>query len=174
MRPFRRMVLVVALLPFAPSRGAGTADYPIPDGARVLWIGNSLIGSKDGGAAGYTDAALAAFGGPDMNWHVVGNWGESLAWGLLACTNWPIPSDGLPAPVAAAGADPVLVVGTTGDPATPYEWSVALTEQLDSGVLLTYEGSPHTAYRKGSACVDGIVNAYLIEGKVPANGTRCD
>lgn len=100
--------------------------------------------------------------------------GESLAWGLLACTNWPIPSDGLPAPVAAAGADPVLVVGTTGDPATPYEWSVALTEQLDSGVLLTYEGSPHTAYRKGSACVDGIVNAYLIEGKVPANGTRCD
>ena len=99
--------------------------------------------------------------------------GESLAWGLLACTDWPVESDGLPAPVRAAEAPPVLVVGTTGDPATPYEWAVSLAEQLEPAVLLTYEGTPHTGYRKGSGCVDAAVDAYLLDGVVPADGKRC-
>ncbi len=99
--------------------------------------------------------------------------GESLAWGLLACTDWPVESEGLPAPVRAAQAPPVLVVGTTGDPATPYEWAVSLAEQLESGVLLTYEGTPHTGYRKGSGCVDAAVDAYLLDGVLPAEGKRC-
>jgi pimeloyl-ACP methyl ester carboxylesterase len=99
--------------------------------------------------------------------------GESLAWGLTACTDWPIPSDGLPAPVPAPGAPPVLVVGTTGDPATPYEWAVSLAAQLESGVLLTYDGTPHTAYRKGNACVDSAVDGFFIEGTVPEEGLRC-
>ena len=99
--------------------------------------------------------------------------GEGLAWGMVSCTGWPVPSDGLPAPVAAAGAPPVLVVGTTGDPATPYAWAQALAEQLESGVLLTYDGTPHTAYRKGSGCVDDAVDGYLLEGTLPAPGTVC-
>lgn len=99
--------------------------------------------------------------------------GESLAWGLLACTDWPVESEGLPAPVPAAQAPPVLVVGTTGDPATPYEWAVSLATQLEPAVLLTYEGTPHTAYRKGSGCIDAAVDAYLLDGVVPADGKRC-
>jgi pimeloyl-ACP methyl ester carboxylesterase len=99
--------------------------------------------------------------------------GESLAWGLTACTDWLVPSDGLPAPVPAPDAPPILVVGTTGDPATPYEWSVSLAKQLDSGVLLTYDGTPHTAYRKGNACVDSAVDAFLVDGVVPEDGLRC-
>jgi pimeloyl-ACP methyl ester carboxylesterase len=99
--------------------------------------------------------------------------GAGQAWGLLSCSNWPAASDGLPAPVRAPGAPPILVVGTTGDPATPYAWAQGLAEQLDSGVLLTYDGTPHTAYRKGSACVDGAVDAYLLDGTVPAAGTTC-
>ncbi len=99
--------------------------------------------------------------------------GRYIAWSGLPCAYWPVPPSGRPAPVAAPGAPPVLVVGTTGDPATPYAWAVSLAEQLDSGVLLTYVGSGHTAYRHGSSCIDDAVDRYLLEGQPPAAGTRC-
>jgi pimeloyl-ACP methyl ester carboxylesterase len=99
--------------------------------------------------------------------------GDSLAWGLLACLDWPVESEGLPSPVAASGAPPIVVVGTTGDAATPYAWAQGLADQLDSGVLLTYEGTPHTAYRKGSTCIDDAVDTYLLTGEPPADGTTC-
>jgi hypothetical protein len=67
-----------------------------------------------------------------------------------------------------------LVVGTTRDPATPYEWAIGLADQLESGVLLTYNGDGHTAYFQGSECVDQVVDAYLIDGKVPEDGVKCD
>jgi hypothetical protein len=66
-----------------------------------------------------------------------------------------------------------LVIGTTRDPATPYAWAVELAEQLESGVLLTYDGDGHTAYNRGSGCIDSTVEEYLISGTVPADGTRC-
>ncbi|MDR3108044.1 MAG: alpha/beta hydrolase [Bifidobacteriaceae bacterium] len=91
-----------------------------------------------------------------------------------SCANWPEPRRLTPHAVAAPGAAPVLVVGTTGDPATPYEQAVALAEQLESGVLLTYEGEQHTAYgTANSQCVDDAVNAFLIDGTMPPEGTRC-
>ncbi len=64
----------------------------------------------------------------------------------------------------ATGAAPILVLGTIDDPATPYEWSEALASQLDSGRLLTWEGTVHTAYRQGSTCVDEKVEDYLLTG----------
>jgi pimeloyl-ACP methyl ester carboxylesterase len=93
-------------------------------------------------------------------------------WAALPCLSWPVPASP-PRPVSASGADPILVVGTTRDPATPYAWSVALAEQLESGALLTYEGDGHTAYVRGSACVDAAVDAYLVEGTLPDSGARC-
>ena len=99
--------------------------------------------------------------------------GSFLAWGGLACSSWPVPSTSAPAPIAATGAAPILVVGTTGDPATPYPWAQALAEQLESGVLLTYEGSVHTAYLSGSSCIDEAVDAYLLDGTVPDEGLTC-
>lgn len=87
-----------------------------------------------------------------------------------ACAVWPYEPTGTRGPIAAAGAAPILVVGTTGDPATPYAWSVALAEQLESGALVTNVGEGHTGYNKGNACVDGAVEAYLIDGTVPAEG----
>ncbi|MEO7979473.1 MAG: alpha/beta hydrolase, partial [Sporichthyaceae bacterium] len=68
---------------------------------------------------------------------------------------------------------PILVVGTTRDPATPYESAQALARQLDAGHLLTYDGDGHTAYRTGSGCVDKAVDAYILAGAVPADGARC-
>lgn len=93
--------------------------------------------------------------------------------GPSLCDFWSTPPTGKRASATAAGAPPILVVGTTGDPATPYEWSVKLAEQLESGVLLTFEGEGHTAYNKGSSCINQAVDAFLIDGVVPTPGTIC-
>ncbi|MGB4779012.1 alpha/beta hydrolase [Microbacterium sp.] len=89
------------------------------------------------------------------------------------CEVWPYPSTGVREKIAADGAAPIVVVGTTNDPATPYEWSVSLAGQLSSGVLVTREGEGHTGYAKGNACVDTAVERYLLDGTVPENGLTC-
>jgi pimeloyl-ACP methyl ester carboxylesterase len=100
-------------------------------------------------------------------------WGRWLAWTSLPCVYWPDPPTTQPQPVSAAGSGPILVVGTTRDPATPYAWAVSLSRQLANGHLLTYRGDGHTAYRLGSHCVDTVVDAYLLKGSVPATGKTC-
>jgi pimeloyl-ACP methyl ester carboxylesterase len=99
--------------------------------------------------------------------------GEVLAWSSLNCAYWPVHPTGEPHRIEAAGASPVVVVGTTRDPATPYRWAQALADQLSSGRLLTYEGDGHTAYGRGSTCIDSAINTYLLRGTPPADGTRC-
>lgn len=90
------------------------------------------------------------------------------------CESWPYPPTGTRGAITAEGAAPIVVVGTTNDPATPYEWSVALADQLASGVLITRVGEGHTGYNKGNACVDEAVEAYLLQGTVPEDGLRCE
>jgi len=99
--------------------------------------------------------------------------GEYLAWGNLPCGYWPAQSTATPHAIVAPGAPPILVVGTTRDPATPYVWAEALAQQLRSGVLLTYDGDGHTAYARGSDCIDAAVEGYLVRGRAPRDGTRC-
>ncbi|MFJ5138067.1 alpha/beta hydrolase [Streptomyces sp. NPDC088707] len=99
--------------------------------------------------------------------------GRGLAWAALNCTSWPTPPTGGPHRITAEGAAPILVVGTTRDPATPYKWAQSLAGQLSSGTLLTYEGDGHTAYGRGSDCVDTAINTYLLDGTPPAEGKRC-
>ncbi|MFH9723828.1 alpha/beta hydrolase [Streptomyces sp. NPDC017254] len=99
--------------------------------------------------------------------------GRGLAWAALNCTSWPTPATGGPHRITAEGAAPILVVGTTRDPATPYKWAQSLAGQLSSGTLLTYEGDGHTAYGRGSDCIDSAINTYLLEGTPPADGKRC-
>ena len=75
---------------------------------------------------------------------------------------------GTPRTVTAPGSPPVLVIGTTRDPATPYAWSVALAGQLSRGVLLSYDGDGHTVYRTGApACVRDVVDGYLLAAAEP-------
>ncbi|MGC5000833.1 alpha/beta hydrolase [Streptomyces sp. DT195] len=99
--------------------------------------------------------------------------GPSLAWASLNCTYWPVKATGEPHRIEAKGAAPIVVVGTTRDPATPYRWARSLTRQLSSGRLLTYEGDGHTAYGRGSTCVDSAIDTYLLRGTPPAQGKRC-
>jgi pimeloyl-ACP methyl ester carboxylesterase len=99
--------------------------------------------------------------------------GPFLAWSLLPCDYWVPEARPYPAPIAAKGAAPILVVGTLRDPATPYAWAQGLAEQLESGRLLSWDGDGHTAYMRGSTCVDRAVDRYLISGSLPELSTVC-
>ncbi|QTE31246.1 alpha/beta fold hydrolase [Pengzhenrongella sicca] len=99
--------------------------------------------------------------------------GYYFSYGGVICADWPYASTGTAAPITADGAAPILVIGTTNDPATPYLWAQSLAEQLSSGELLTYEGEGHTAYGRSNDCILGAVDAYLLEGTMPAPDTRC-
>ncbi|MCX6502730.1 MAG: alpha/beta hydrolase [Microbacterium sp.] len=90
------------------------------------------------------------------------------------CASWPFPPTGVRETITADGAAPIVVIGTTGDPATPYDWAVSLADQLSSGVLITRVGEGHTGYNKGNTCVDSAVEAYLLDGTVPEDGLRCE
>lgn len=99
--------------------------------------------------------------------------GSFLTFGGTTCAQWPTPAvDPLPS-YAAEGAAPILVIGTTNDPATPYAWAQMLSETLSSGELLTYEGEGHTAYGASNSCIGDAVDSYLVSGTMPPEGTRC-
>ncbi|MBC7552100.1 MAG: alpha/beta fold hydrolase [Cellulomonas sp.] len=99
--------------------------------------------------------------------------GYFFGYGGVICAGWPHPPTGAPGAITADGAPPIVVIGTTNDPATPNQWAENLAAELASGVLLTYEGEGHTAYGRSNECILGAVDAYLLEGTVPAEGTRC-
>ncbi|WP_055526188.1 alpha/beta hydrolase [Streptomyces graminilatus] len=90
-----------------------------------------------------------------------------------ACVQWqgerPSRYDGS---YRAKGSAPILVLGTTGDPDTPYQDAVALSRRLDNASLLTFEAEGHTAFGR-SACATDAVIGYLVDRKVPAPGTTC-
>jgi pimeloyl-ACP methyl ester carboxylesterase len=100
------------------------------------------------------------------------HFGESVGSGGLLCAYWPPDPTPLKAP-RATGSAPILVIGTTGDPATPYAWAVALSKQLENATLLTKNGEGHTAFRSGNGCIDEAVDEYLFNLKLPAKGTAC-
>jgi pimeloyl-ACP methyl ester carboxylesterase len=99
--------------------------------------------------------------------------GRVFAWSLAGCSGLEAESTVEPLDIRAEGAAPILVVGTTRDPATPYAWAEALAEQLESGVLLSRDGDGHTAYNSSNECIDTAVEDYLVEGVVPDDGTEC-
>ncbi|MGW2897910.1 alpha/beta fold hydrolase [Streptomyces sp. NPDC001212] len=92
---------------------------------------------------------------------------------LQGCAHWPIGPTQPSHRITAPGTPPILVVGTTRDPATPYVWSQSLARQLSSGRLLTRNGDGHTAFFQGSTCVDTAIDRYLLSGQLPPVGTVC-
>ncbi|WP_236240070.1 alpha/beta hydrolase [Streptomyces sp. CC228A] len=160
------------------------------DGALLLALSDSLNGRDETGRYNNLQAANAAincvdtkqrFTREDVEEHlpkfreaspVLGEW---FAWGLLGCSQWPVPGTWDNPVVSAPDAPPILVIGTTGDPATPYEGAAAMAAALGKGVgvEVTYRGEGHGAYNSGDACIKRIVDAYLLNGKVPASGTVC-
>lgn len=101
------------------------------------------------------------------------HFGEPIAYGSLPCAFWKVPPVEQAHAVTAPGAPPIVVIGTTRDPATPYVWAKALAHQLSSGVLVTFNSDGHTAYDHGNSCIVAAVNNYLNRLVVPRNGLRC-
>ena len=90
----------------------------------------------------------------------------------LTCVLWPVAPAPPPPSIDGAGARPIVVIGTTGDPATPYEYAVDMADRLKSGVLISFEGEGHLAYDQ-SECVSGLVRDYLVHDQVPPDQSRC-
>ena len=99
--------------------------------------------------------------------------GSQLLYPDAYCQGWGHTSSRKREKITASGAAPILVVGTTGDPATPYAWAQALAEQLESGQLLIWEGDGHTAYGRSNDCVKKAVDTYLLNGTMPDKGLTC-
>ncbi|WP_433517092.1 alpha/beta hydrolase [Nonomuraea sp. CA-143628] len=89
------------------------------------------------------------------------------------CSAWPVKGSDEAKHVDATGSAPIVVVGGTGDPATPYEWAPKLTAQLKTATLVTFEGEGHGAYLSGNKCVKRFVDSYLLAGKMPERGATC-
>jgi pimeloyl-ACP methyl ester carboxylesterase len=104
---------------------------------------------------------------------VAPHFGVPIAYGSLPCAFWKVPPVEQAHAVRANGAPPIVVIGTTRDPATPYVWAKALARQLASGVLVTFDSDGHTAYEHGNGCIVSAVNGYLNRLVVPRNGLRC-
>lgn len=157
------------------------------DGGQVKFLADFAIERDEDGHYKPSDGAMFAINCLDLPGHLDKDatraqaeefvelsplFGASMAYGSVGCAGFPIESGGGPRLIAAPEAPPMVVVGTTGDPATPYEWSTAMAEQLEHSVLLTWEGEGHTAYGKGS-CIDDAVDEFFIDGILPEDGLRC-
>lgn len=154
-------------------------------GEALLWAADQLNAREDGGTYGAMFYAFPAIScldhldqgvvDADVTW--AEDQGKAPIFGRYfgpqyTCALWPV----RPVPqldLRGVGADPVLVIGGTGDNATPYQHAVTMAEQLESAVLLTYDGEGHGSYGSKSACVDGIVIAYLVGGTLPEDGFTC-
>ncbi|MET7638333.1 alpha/beta hydrolase [Streptomyces sp. NPDC005438] len=101
--------------------------------------------------------------------------GPTAAWSGARCEGWPTPSDSDQPVVSAPSAGPVLLVGTTGDPATPYPGTDHMRQALGNQRTrqLTYQGEGHGAWSAGDPCVRQHVERYLLTGRLPRDGTTC-
>jgi pimeloyl-ACP methyl ester carboxylesterase len=99
--------------------------------------------------------------------------GDVFAWSLLGCSGFKARASEKPPTGHAEGAAPIVVIGTTRDPATPMAGAVHLADDLASGVLIRRDGDGHTGYNAGNDCVDHAVEDYLVDGTVPEDGLSC-
>ncbi|MBB1259695.1 alpha/beta hydrolase [Streptomyces alkaliterrae] len=160
------------------------------DGTLLLRMSDLLNGRSDDGSYDGSQAAQTAISCADTRTRYSPEearakapefekaspvFGRYFAWGVAGCHGWPVEGAGDLPDVSAKGADPILVIGNTGDPATPYEGAARMAEALgeDVAVQLIYQGEGHGAYNSGDDCVQRHVDAYLLEGTVPKDGTRC-
>ncbi|UNS98829.1 alpha/beta hydrolase [Streptomyces tubbatahanensis] len=160
------------------------------DGSTLLLLADALNGRNQDGTYSTLQSSLTAiscadnrqrYGAREIKSELPGFteaspvFGPMSAWGLSSCHDWPVRGQWTSPPVGADGAAPILLVGTTGDPATPYGGTRAMKKELGEGVgvEVTYRGEGHGAYDSDNTCVRRAVDGYLLRGKVPEDGTNC-
>ena len=97
--------------------------------------------------------------------------GESSVFLSLPCSTWPDAQESSTIEVENKGKVPIVVIGTTGDPATPVQWARSAAKSLGNSVYVERVGEGHTAYGQGNLCIDDLVNQYFISGIAPAPKT---
>ena len=166
-----------------PNLSRALAQAAAGNGAGVLSMADSYV---TGGSTNAADAetsidcldhpvARGSSGLPALAAQAAVNapfFGPLLAWGEAVCAVWPVPATRTPEPTTAVGSPPILVVGATKDPATPYVWAQRLAAELQHGELVTWQGENHVAYYY-SGCVRALDQAYFVAGTLPAPGTVC-
>lgn len=156
-------------VPAAPATPAMTPPVPVPylgeeQGAAVIC--SDSPNPRDPAAFHTLEEAAAVRSGDAA---------RSWTWATEPCSTWPAaPADRYAGPWNKPTAHPVLVVGTTYDPSTPYADAQAMSEQLADARLLTHHGYGHTALLNPSTCVDDHVSRYLVDGVLPPPGTSCE
>ena len=163
--------------------GPALADARRGDGKALMGLADSYYDL--GGFAAYAGItcldtpspqgapAFAAFAAEART--ISARFGGSIANELLPCATWPVrPPDGRASlgPITAPGTAPLLVIGNTEDPATPYDNAVAVAGRLGSATLLTVELAGHTAYGT-STCATRVTDAYLLDPDKPLSRTHC-
>ncbi len=98
---------------------------------------------------------------------------QAMSWGNAPCSTWFGHSARAPQAARSSTTVPIIVVGTTGDPATPYAWAQALVRQLPTARLVTFVGNGHTAYGNPSPCLQSAISGFLLDGTLPPDGLRC-
>jgi pimeloyl-ACP methyl ester carboxylesterase len=91
----------------------------------------------------------------------------------LPCKYWKTEPQLPPMPLKNIDTSPVLVIGVTNDPATPYEWAEDLVKVFTNGKLLTLNGDGHTGHNQGNECVDSVVDSYFLTGKIGSEPLIC-
>ncbi|XIE80097.1 alpha/beta hydrolase [Streptomyces sp. SBR177] len=175
---------------FWPYLEQGLDEADGGNGALLLALSDSMNGRNQNGSYSNIQSANAAINCVDFKErYTLGQakerlpefrkaspvFGDFMGWALASCGQWPVPGGWEHPDVSAPGSAPILVIGNTGDPATPYEGARAMVDALGKGVgvELTYKGQGHGAYSSGDRCVKAATDAYLLNGKVPASGTVC-
>jgi pimeloyl-ACP methyl ester carboxylesterase len=92
--------------------------------------------------------------------------GANRAWSLEPCETWPVPPVREPGPVDPKGAGPVLILNTTGDPATPLAWAQSLHDQIKNSTLVVAPAQGHIASSQ-NACAEDTLVAFLMKGTLP-------
>ena len=170
-----------------PALAQALASAAKGDGSAMLMSSDQYTGRSSDGTYDQSLEAFLAIGcldGPDVGGlaglqaiearatAAAPRLGASVVNNSLACALWPVPVQSTPVP-HAVGAPPIVVIGNTNDPATPYAWAQGLARELSSSVLITVNSDMHTAYASGNKCVDATVNRDLLALVPPALGTRC-
>lgn len=158
------------------------------DGSGIMKFADLLVGRKDNGTYDNSTPAnwaincldYPAEGTPEI-WlehnkkitQEAKHFGKFMAGGQGICANWPVKSHNKRVALDVTTKNPIVIIGTTGDPATPYAWAKALHQQIKNSVLVTWEGVSHTAFSTAGDCITNAVLDFWLQGKVPADGLQC-
>ncbi len=168
-----------------PALERALEDAALGDGAGLLQLNDAYYGRRADGTYGNLIEAFQAINCADEVERPTvdeadANVDETLAvaprifpytTGSYSCTFFP-PALDPRIDITGIGAGPIVVIGITGDPATPLESSRAMADTLEDGRLVIIEANEHTGYR-GDDCVRDIVHEYLLTLVAPENGTTC-